>query len=112
MRWRARILSRRLIGLVLVATSAVAIWQSYATTSRQADFVECQAEVNAALIASLERSRETAAQERAATDDLYRSVGEEPEEFREAITEFFTQRRAADARRAQNPLPEPPTRRC
>jgi hypothetical protein len=110
---------RRVVGLTLVVASAVAIWQSHATTARQAEFVErqaelteCQAQVNAALIASLEDSREAAAQERAATDAVFRAVRQDPRAYEQAIDQYLQQRAEADARRAANPLPEPPTRRC
>lgn len=112
MKYRPRSLTRRLIGLVLVASSVVAIWQSYATTARQARYVECQGQVNTALIESLAQSRETAAQERAATDAVYRALRDSPQDPSAAIDTYFAQRAAADARRAANPLPEPPTSRC
>jgi hypothetical protein len=103
---------RRLLGLLLVAVSGLAVWQSYSTTARQAEFVECQARVNDALIASLAQSRETAAQERTATDAVYRAIRENPRAYEQTIDDYFRQRAEADAQRVGNPLPEPPTRRC
>lgn len=103
---------RRLLGLLLVIASAGAVWQSYQVTADQKAFVECQARVNDALIVTLQDSRVLAAQEREATDAVYRAIQSDPSEYRATISAYFAKRAEADARRAANPLPEPPTRRC
>jgi hypothetical protein len=105
--------------LLLVLVAAGGVWQSYRTTAAQRAYVECQGEindaqgeVNAALIASLADSRSTAAQEREATDALYRAIRADPGAFRSALERYEVQRAEADARRAANPLPTPVSRRC
>lgn len=125
----------RILGVLLVLASLVAVVQSWRTSSAQSDYVKCQARYNEI---NNERTRaltETAETERAAERRVQnaeanlwlnpaitrpRQAGQPVDpailaafnELRMALTAWRETTAAADARRLDHPVPPPPSELC
>jgi hypothetical protein len=127
---------QRILGLVLVAASLLAVAQSARTTWEQHRYVQCQARVNDALItrtrALVEATDEERRAERAA-DDAERALFTDPAlikpvaqrspadqarilaafaAYRQSLVELDKERRDADRARAAHPVPAAPSQVC
>lgn len=114
-RLAARLLTDRtriMIGLLLVVVSIAAVAMSMISAARQRAYEECQADVYNKVITVLTDTRRVAAEERAATDQLFRDIRDNPRGFRSRLDVYLEARAAADRTRAQNPLPAPPAVAC
>lgn len=131
-----RSLLRKVLGVVLVIAAALAVWQSYRTTTAHRDYVRCQANINDALIARTRVLTEVAAEERTAQrarDEALDTVLTDPSllkpvdqrtpadqarvrdlylRYRASVAQLDKARAAGDKARQANPVPPPPTQVC
>ncbi len=73
---------------------------------------ECQADYAAASNASQRARADAAEKDRQAQDLLFKAIADHPREAIAALREYNASRDAADAQRADNPVPPPPSTRC
>lgn len=72
----------------------------------------CQADYAAASNANQRARADAADVDRKAQDAMFDAIADNPRNAITAIRAYRDQRRAADAQRAQNPIPPPPSTRC
>ncbi|MEV4767811.1 hypothetical protein [Micromonospora humida] len=98
------------IAVKVIAVLALAL--SVFIGVQQVRLTQCLAEYNEASNRSSAARTAAAEQDRAAQDELFRSIAEEPRSGIEALRAYNEQRAQADERRRLNPLPAPPSQRC
>lgn len=103
---------RVILGVLLIVVSVGAVATSMVTTARQRAYEQCQADVYNKVILVLTDTRRVAAEERAATDQLFKDIRDNPRGFRSRLDVYLEARATADATRAKNPLPAPPAVAC
>jgi len=72
----------------------------------------CQADYAAASNASTRARAEAAETDRTAQDTLFRAIADHPREAIAAVRQYNGARAQADAQRARNPIPPPPSTAC
>lgn len=108
--------SRWLTWVVLVA-SFVSLGVSWYTGAERAAYQRCQVAVNDNLIRSQQARALAAEQDRQAMDDLVANVlaaseTRDPGASLAALRDYLNARADADAQRAANPIPVPPSQTC
>lgn len=108
--------SRWLTWIVVIASFA-SLGMSWYAGAQRAEYAHCQAAVNDALIHSQQARAAAAEQDRQAMDDLVAGVltaseTRDPRASLAALRAYVTARAAADAQRAANPIPVPPSQTC
>lgn len=104
----------RVLGIVVMVVSVVALALSVTTTEIDARRAECQADVNDQLVRAL-KARSAAAEERdAAFDTMIDAVlnAKTGAESRAAIARYREVQLKVASERRQNPLPAPPSQTC
>lgn len=136
MNGRAWAVLQRVIGVLLVFAAGVAVWQSYATTARFREYVECQGAYNDINNTRSRALVEAADQERHAerqADDAERLLFTDPvvtkptgertpaerarllelfRRYQEALQRLDVERIEADRARGDHPVPPPPSQTC
>lgn len=118
----------RLVGVVVMVLSLVAVGISVNGTIQSSAYARCQSQVTEALIksstaraAAAEQDRQSDVQESAATAELIRTVftaqtGPERVQayatYRKALDDIAVTRAATEKQRKANPLPAPPSQAC
>ncbi len=95
----------RLVGMVALLVSVWLVVVQFRQNECLADYAEASA--------TSQRARAAAAeQDRRAQDEVFRSVAANPRAAIETLRAYDAARRATDALRAANPVPEPPSTAC
>jgi len=104
----------RIIGYSVMVASIFALLMAVYTSYRSAVYTHCQANVNEALVRAQTSRAAAAEQDRDAVDRLVTDVlnARSREDSRAALERYRATRAAADAERAKNPIPAPPSQTC
>lgn len=118
----------RLVGVVMMVLSLVAVGVSVNATFQASAYARCQSQVTEALIrsqtaraAAAEQDRQSDVKESAATAELIQTVftvqttAERVEAYaayRKALDDINTKRATTEKQRKANPLPAPPSQAC
>lgn len=102
---------------VILAASFVSLGMSWYTGAQRAEYQHCQAAVNDNLIRTQQARAAAAEQDRQAMDDLVANIlaaseTRDPKGSLAALRAYLTARADADAQRAANPIPVPPSVTC
>ncbi|MEU1810938.1 hypothetical protein [Micromonospora aurantiaca (nom. illeg.)] len=92
--------------------AALALVLSVYVGVQQVRLTQCLAAYNEASNKASAARTLAAEQDRAAQDELFRQIAEQPRNGIDALREYNDQRAQADEQRRRNPLPAPPSQRC
>ena len=107
-----RWLSSRQADIAWKIMAAVALALSVTIGVRQYQMTQCQARYNEASNASQRARAQAAEADRQAQDAMFTAVAANPRGAIAAIRQYNQARAAADAQRASNPVPPPPSETC
>lgn len=107
-----RALNSTAADMAVKVIAVVALVLSVYIGVQQVQLTQCLAEYNEASNRATAARTEAAAQDRAAQDELFRNIAEQPRTGIEALRRYNEQRDQANETRRRNPLPAPPSQRC
>ncbi len=94
-----------IVAVVTLAFCGVLAWKQYSLTGCQAKYAEASN--------TSQRARAEAAElDRQAQDRLFREIAEDPQRTLEKLRDYNASRAVANAQRAKNPVPPPPSTNC
>lgn len=107
-----RVLGRPWVDAIFRALIVVALVVGVWAALGQRQLTRCQAAYAEASNRSTAARAHAAEEDREALDELVSAVVRDPHAGLDALREYERVRAAADARRAANPVPPPPSNRC
>ncbi len=107
-RWAGRPWVDFAFKVIAIAALVAGAW-NYVDNAR---LTQCQARYAESANESTAARSDAAAEDRRALDDLVAAFATDPGSGRAALMRYQRVRAAADARRAANPVPPPPSTRC
>ncbi|QKW15393.1 hypothetical protein [Verrucosispora sp. NA02020] len=107
-----RALNSALADLAVKVIAVAALLLSVYVGVQHVQLTRCLAEYNDANNRVQVARYAAAEQDRAAQDELFRAIAEEPRRGVEALREYNERRAESDRKRRANPLPAPPSQRC
>jgi hypothetical protein len=105
-------LDSRAADVIWKTMAFLALVASVLIGARQYEMTTCQAHYNEASNISQRARAEAAAVDRLALDRLLGAIADRPQDAIPAIRAYNVSRGEADAQRARNPVPAPPSETC
>lgn len=101
-----------LANIIWKGMALIALVLSVAIGVRQFQMTQCQARYNEASNVSQRARSEAAEQDRQAQDAMFKAIAKDPKSTIVLLNGYLEDRAAANAQRAQNPVPPPPSETC